>query len=249
MRCETGCMSIVGRTACEERLESSWIEDLVKGQHMVFLERARARDPLNDSNQHVVRLASLWSKFSARAKSCSAKPIPQEISLSAFGGSLVILVRKIASSEGTSEDGISYHIETDQILSPTFTLLTVARTTQAGITFFSLARPAFTKNGSETPIVGKRGSRVSFNRSGRNATTAVLWDRVPAFLGMSIGSAYISGRYVSLVVLSSDRLMLAHMLCSYIRDEAIRSGMELVAWPTWCSSCTQHQSPSFWSGE
>ncbi|GAY68524.1 hypothetical protein CUMW_264820 [Citrus unshiu] len=30
--------------------------------------------------------------------------------------------------------------ETDQILSPTFTLLTVARTTQAGITFFSLAR-------------------------------------------------------------------------------------------------------------
>lgn len=90
---------------------------------------------------------------------------------------------------------------------------------------------------------------MSFNRSGRNATTAVLWDRVPAFLGMSIGSAYISGRYVSLVVLSSDRLMLAHMLCSYIRDEAIRSGMELVAWPTWCSSCTQHQSPSFWSGE
>ena len=42
---------------------------------------------------------------------------------------------------------------TDQILSPTFILSTVARTIGVGITLLSLARPAFTKNGSETPVV------------------------------------------------------------------------------------------------
>ncbi|KAK9217279.1 hypothetical protein WN943_005905 [Citrus x changshan-huyou] len=135
-----------------------------------------------------------------------------------------------------SDRGFDERMEvTDQILSPTFKLSTVARTTKAGTTLLSLTRPAFTKNGSETPvvlparplshvfrlplippfsgggspswssncyIVGKRGSRVSFNRSGRSATTAILWDRVPAFLGMSIGSAYTSGRYVPLVASS-----------------------------------------------
>lgn len=39
-------MSIIGWRAYEERPESSWIEDLVKGQHM-------ARNPVNDSYQHV----------------------------------------------------------------------------------------------------------------------------------------------------------------------------------------------------
>ena len=83
-------------------------------------------------------------------------------------------------------------------------------------------------------IVGKRGSRVSFNRSGRNATTAVLWDRVPAFLGMSIGSAYTSGRYVFLVAFISGRLLFNPVFCSYHIAEKIRAGAEPVAWPTWC---------------
>ncbi|KAK9217280.1 hypothetical protein WN943_005906 [Citrus x changshan-huyou] len=59
-------------------------------------------------------------------------------------------------------------------------------------------------------IVGKRGSRVSFNRSGRSATTAILWDHVPAFLGMSIGSAYTSGRYP--FALATDALALGLIL-------------------------------------
>ena len=54
--------------------------------------------------------------------------------------------------------------------------------------------------GSNCHIAGKRGSRASFNGYGKSATAAILWDRAPAFLGMSIGSAYIPGRYVSLVV-------------------------------------------------
>ena len=54
--------------------------------------------------------------------------------------------------------------------------------------------------GSNCHIAGKRGSRASFSGYGKSATAAILWDRAPAFLGMSIGSAYIPGRYVFLVV-------------------------------------------------
>ncbi|KAH9656461.1 proteasome assembly chaperone 2 [Citrus sinensis] len=42
---------------------------------------------------------------------------------------------------------------TDQILSPMLVLSAVAQTTGIGIVFLSLNRPAFTKNGSETPVV------------------------------------------------------------------------------------------------
>ena len=51
--------------------------------------------------------------------------------------------------------------------------------------------------------------------SGKSVTAAVLWDRVPAFLGMSIGSAYTSGRYVSLVASISARIMFTPVFCSY----------------------------------
>ena len=47
----------------------------------------------------------------------------------------------------------SARLFTDQNLSPTFVLSTVARTTGVGIGLLSLTRPAFTKNGSETPVV------------------------------------------------------------------------------------------------
>ncbi|GAY65237.1 hypothetical protein CUMW_239660 [Citrus unshiu] len=62
--------------------------------------------------------------------------------------------------------------------------------------------PPFSGSGSPSwdsncYIVGKRGSRVSFNGSGKSVTTAILWDRVPAFLGMSAGSVYTSGRLTS----------------------------------------------------
>ncbi|KAH9656465.1 proteasome assembly chaperone 2 [Citrus sinensis] len=77
--------------------------------------------------------------------------------------------------------------------------------------------PPFSGSGSPSwdsncYIVGKRGSRVSFNGSGKNATTAILWDRVPASLGMSAGSPTCS----------------AHITLA----EAIRAGAEIVAWPT-----------------
>ena len=69
--------------------------------------------------------------------------------------------------------------------------------------------------GSHCCIVANVGSYVSFNDSGKGAAAAILWDRVPAFLGMSVGSVYTSGRYVSLVVFISGRLMLAPVFCSY----------------------------------
>ena len=82
--------------------------------------------------------------------------------------------------------------------------------------------------------MGKRGSRVPFNGSGKSATIAILWDHVPAFLGMSIGSVYTYGRYILLVVLISGRLMFAPVFCSHHSAEAIRAGAETIAWPTWC---------------
>ncbi|KAK9189728.1 hypothetical protein WN943_018327 [Citrus x changshan-huyou] len=114
---------------------------------------------------------------------------------------------------------------TDQILSPTFKLSTVTRTTGVGITLPSLTRPAFTKNGSETPplshvsiylssplfrviaaphgtltatLWANVGSRVSRNGSEKSATTVIMWDHVSAFWGIGIGSVYDSGRYITL---------------------------------------------------
>ena len=81
--------------------------------------------------------------------------------------------------------------------------------------------------GSNCYIVGKRGSCVSFNDFGKSATTAILWDRVPAFLGMSMGSVYTTGRYVSLVVLTSGRLMFDPVFCSYHLAEAICAEVEI----------------------
>ena len=52
------------------------------------------------------------------------------------------------------------------------------------------------------------GSRVSRNGSGKSATTVILWDRVPAFWGIGIGSVYDSGRYITL---AGTRLWLAHV--------------------------------------
>ncbi|KAH9729543.1 F4H5.12 protein [Citrus sinensis] len=100
--------------------------------------------------------------------------------------------------------------------------------TEIGIVLLSLNRPALTKNGSETPVVlpapswgshccvvANVGSYVSFNGSGKGAAATILWDRVPAFLGMSVGSVYPSGQYISLVVFISGRLMIAPVFCSY----------------------------------
>ena len=47
----------------------------------------------------------------------------------------------------------SARLQADQILSPTYMLSTVARNTEVGITLLFLTRPAFTKNGSESPVV------------------------------------------------------------------------------------------------
>ncbi|KAK9218833.1 hypothetical protein WN943_007471 [Citrus x changshan-huyou] len=119
----------------------------------------------------------------------------------------------------------SARLLTDQILSPTFVLSAVARTTGVGIALLSPTRPAFTKNGSKTPplshvsiypsspllrvvaashgiltvsLWANVGSRVFRNGSGKSATTVILWDRVPAFWGVGIGSVYDSGRYITL---------------------------------------------------
>ncbi|KAH9729538.1 F4H5.12 protein [Citrus sinensis] len=69
--------------------------------------------------------------------------------------------------------------------------------------------------GSHCCVVANVGSYVSFNGSGKGAAATILWDRVPAFLGMSVGSVYPSGQYISLVVFISGRLMIAPVFCSY----------------------------------
>ena len=72
-------------------------------------------------------------------------------------------------------------------------------------------------------------SCVSFNSYGKNATIAILWDRVPTFsgdeyrLGICFWSVFVSGRF-----------MFAPVFCSYYSAEVIHAGVEIVAWPTWC---------------
>ena len=82
--------------------------------------------------------------------------------------------------------------------------------------------------GSNCHIEGKRGSRAFFSGYGKSATAAILRDRAPTFLGMSIGYAYIPGRYVSLVGSCMFHVLLCHLA------EVIHAGAEIAAWPTWC---------------
>ena len=77
-------------------------------------------------------------------------------------------------------------------------------------------------------IEGERGSRAFFSGYGKSATAAILRDRAPAFLGMSMGSAYIPGRYVSLVGSCMFHVLLCHLA------EVIHAGAEIASWPTWC---------------
>ena len=77
-------------------------------------------------------------------------------------------------------------------------------------------------------IEGERGSCAFFSGYGKSATAAILRDRAPAFLGMSMGSAYIPGRYVSLVGSCMFHVLLCHLA------EVIHAGAEIASWPTWC---------------
>ena len=70
------------------------------------------------------------------------------------------------------------------------------------------------------------GSRISHSGSGESATTAILWDRVSAFLG----DGYRLGIWLWSVFVS-DQLKLP-LFCSYHWAEVIHAGVEIVAWPT-----------------
>ena len=79
--------------------------------------------------------------------------------------------------------------------------------------FIHPSSPPFSGSGSPSwnsnyYIVGKRGSRVSLNGSGKSATIVILLDRVPALWGMGIGSVYVPGWYT---LLAGTRLWSAHV--------------------------------------
>ena len=67
------------------------------------------------------------------------------------------------------------------------------------------------------------GSCVSFHSYGKNATIAILWDRVPAFSG---DECRLDICFWSVHV--------CPVLWSYYLAEVIHAGVEVVAWPTWC---------------